>query len=67
VEFLGSLKYTMISANSDILTCFFPICILLTSFCHVISLARTLSTILNREWGALSNSLSLVGLLQVSI
>jgi hypothetical protein len=33
VEFLGSLKYTIkSSANSDVLTSFFPICIPLTSF-----------------------------------
>ena len=33
VEFLGSIQYTIISsANSDILTFSFPICILLTSF-----------------------------------
>jgi hypothetical protein len=34
VEFLGSLKYTIISsANSEILTSSFPIRIFLTSFC----------------------------------
>jgi hypothetical protein len=41
VEFLGSLKYTIISsANSDILTSSFPICIPLTSLCCLIALAR---------------------------
>jgi hypothetical protein len=48
VEFLASLKYNIIlSANSDILTSFFPICIPLTSFCCVIALAKTFITILN--------------------
>jgi hypothetical protein len=48
-EFLGSLKHTIISsANSDNLTSSFPICIPLASFCCLIALARTLSTILNR-------------------
>jgi hypothetical protein len=47
VEFLGLLKYNIISANSDILTSSFPICIPLTSFCCLIVLARTSSTILN--------------------
>jgi hypothetical protein len=49
VEFLGSLKYTIISSeNSYILTSSFPICIQLTFFCCLIALARTFSTILNR-------------------
>jgi hypothetical protein len=49
VEFCGSLKYIIISStNSDILIPSFPICILLTSFCCLIALARTSSTILNR-------------------
>jgi uncharacterized membrane protein YvlD (DUF360 family) len=49
VEFLGSLKYTIISStNGDILTSSFPICIPLTSFCCLIVLARSSSTILNR-------------------
>jgi hypothetical protein len=49
VELKESLKYTIISfANSDTLTSFFPICIPLTSFCCLIALARTLSTILHR-------------------
>jgi hypothetical protein len=49
MEYLGSLKYTIISsANSDILTSSFPIGIPLISFCCVIALARTLSTMLNR-------------------
>ena len=51
MEFLGSLKYTTIlsSANSDILTSSFPICIPLTSFCCLIALAMTLSATLNRQ------------------
>jgi hypothetical protein len=49
VGFLGSLIYTIISsANRDILTSSFPICILLISFYCLIALARTSSTILNR-------------------
>jgi hypothetical protein len=49
VEFLGSLMYTILSsANSDSLTSSFPICIPLISFCCLIALARTSSTILNR-------------------
>jgi hypothetical protein len=48
MEHLGLLMYTIISfANIDILTSFFPICIPLTSFCCLIALAKTLSTILN--------------------
>jgi hypothetical protein len=48
VEFLGSLIYTIISsANSDILTSSFPICIPLISFCYLIALLRTSSIILN--------------------
>ena len=48
MEFLGSLKYTIISsANSDTLTYSFSNCILLTSFCCLISLARK-SSILHR-------------------
>jgi hypothetical protein len=50
VEFLVSLKYTIISsANSDILTSSFPICIPLTTFCYLIALARTSSAILNKK------------------
>ena len=50
MEFLGSWKYTLISsANSDILTSSFPICIPLTSFCCLIVLARASYTILNRQ------------------
>jgi hypothetical protein len=50
VEILGSLKYTIVSsANSDIFSSSFLICIPLTSFCCLIALARTLSTILNRQ------------------
>jgi hypothetical protein len=50
VNFLLSLKYTIISfANSDILTSSFPICMPLTSFCCLIALARTSSTILKRQ------------------
>jgi hypothetical protein len=50
VEFLGSLKYTIISsANSDILTSSVPISIPLTSFCCLIALATTsFGTMLNR-------------------
>jgi hypothetical protein len=49
VEFLRSLNYSIISsANSDILTSSFPICISLISFCCIIALARTSSTMLNR-------------------
>ncbi|KAL6041511.1 hypothetical protein STEG23_029399 [Scotinomys teguina] len=49
-EFWGSLKYTIISsANSEILTSSFPICIRLISLCCRIALARTSSTILNRN------------------
>jgi hypothetical protein len=49
VGFLGLLIYTIISsANSDIMTSSFPICIPLMSFCCQIALARTSSTILNR-------------------
>ena len=52
MEFLGSFIYTIISsANSEILSSSFPICIHLTPFCCLIALARTLSTILNREGG----------------
>ena len=39
---------TILSANSDILTSAFPICIFLISFCYLIALVRTSSTILNR-------------------
>jgi hypothetical protein len=69
VEFLGLFIYTIISsANSDILTSSFPICIPLTSFCCLIALARTSSTILNREEvGSLVYSLILVGLLPASL
>ena len=50
MEFLGSLIYTIISsANSDILTSSFPIGIPLIFFCYQIALARTSSTMLNRE------------------
>ena len=55
VEFFGSLKYTIISsADSDSLTSSFPICIPLTTFCNLIALARTPSTIL-MERAALSS------------
>jgi hypothetical protein len=50
VECLASLKYSIISpANSDILISSFAICIPLISFCCLIALARTSSTILNRQ------------------
>ena len=49
VEFLESFMYTIISSgNSDILTSSFPIFIPLTSFCCLIALSRTSSTVLNR-------------------
>ena len=49
MEFLWSLIFTIISsANSDILTSSFPICIPLISFCCLIALARTSSTMLDR-------------------
>jgi hypothetical protein len=49
VEFLGLLMYAIISlANSDTLISFLPICIPLISFCCLIVLANTSSTILNR-------------------
>jgi hypothetical protein len=48
VEFLGSHKYTIISsANTDIFTSSFAICIPLTSFYYLIAIARDSSTILN--------------------
>jgi hypothetical protein len=53
VEFLESLKYIIIpSANSDILTSSFQICIPLICFCSLIALARTSST---RPWASLSS------------
>ena len=49
---MWSLIYTIISsANRDILTSSFPICIALISFCCLIVLARTSGTILNRHGG----------------
>jgi hypothetical protein len=46
---LRSLIYTSISPiNSDTLTSYSPICIPFISFCCLIALARTSSTILNR-------------------
>jgi len=49
VEFWGSLMYTITSpANSDSFTSPLPICIHLISFCCLIFLASTWSTILNR-------------------
>ena len=48
VKFLGLLVYTiLLFANSESLTSF-PICISLISFCCLITIARTLSTILKR-------------------
>ena len=50
MKFLVSLMHTIISsADSDILTSSFPFCIPLTSFCCLIALARTSSTILSRQ------------------
>jgi hypothetical protein len=47
-ECLGSFEYIILSsAKSDILTFSFSICIILTSFCCLIALARTSSTIFN--------------------
>ena len=49
MEFWASLMYTIISsANSGTLTSSFPICIPLITFCCLIALARTSSTILYR-------------------
>ena len=49
VEFLGSIIYTLISsANSDTFIYSLPICIPLISFCCLIVLASTSSTIFNR-------------------
>ena len=46
MEFLGLLKSTIISsANSDILTSYFPICIPLTSFYFLVALARISRTV----------------------
>jgi hypothetical protein len=57
VELSGSFTYIVIlSANSDNLTSFFTVWIPLASFCCLISLAKTSTTILNKEgeWRALS-------------
>jgi hypothetical protein len=48
VEFWSHLRILISSASCDILSSSFPICSSLTSFCFLISLARTSSTILNR-------------------
>jgi len=49
VEFLGLLKYIIISStNRDVFTSSFQICISMTAFCCLIALSRTSSTILNR-------------------
>jgi hypothetical protein len=49
VEFLVSLNYTIIaSANHDMLSSSFPICIPLIYFSCLFALARTLSSVLNR-------------------
>jgi len=50
VKFWGHLHVIISSANSDILTSSFPICISLISFCSLVTLARTSGTILNK-WG----------------
>jgi hypothetical protein len=48
VKFLGTLKYMILSSASiGILNSSFPICISFSSFCPLIALARTSSTILN--------------------
>ena len=50
MEFLGSLVYTVLSlANNDTLTSSFPVCIPLISFSYPIALAKTPSSILNRN------------------
>jgi hypothetical protein len=50
VEFLGSLKYTIISFDiSYILTSSFPICIPLISFCCLNALARTFNRGMDTE------------------
>jgi hypothetical protein len=50
VEFLGLLKYTiLLSPNCDSLTSFFLVFIPLISFCFLTALARTSSTVLNRQ------------------
>jgi hypothetical protein len=42
-QFLGLLMYTKVSfGNNDTSVCSIPICILLTSFCYLFVLARTL-------------------------
>ena len=49
VEFLGSHMYTNISStNSESLMSSFPICVPLISFCCLIAVVRTSSTILHR-------------------
>jgi hypothetical protein len=50
VEFWGSINCTILSsANSDIFNSSFLVCVPLTSFCYLITLARSFSAILNRE------------------
>jgi hypothetical protein len=50
VEFRGSYKYIIISsANSDILTSFFSICIPLTSFCCLVALRLQVLCWIGRE------------------
>jgi len=50
VQLLWSLKYSIISsANSDILTSSFPLCISLTFICCLITLAKTSRTIFNKQ------------------
>jgi len=50
VQLLWSLRYTIISsANSDILTSSFPLCISLTFVCCLITLAKTSRTIFNKQ------------------
>jgi hypothetical protein len=51
VEFVMSIRCTIISSvNSTTLTSSFPIRISLISFCCLIALAKTSSSILNRSW-----------------
>jgi hypothetical protein len=47
---MGANIYTIMSSmNGDTLTTSFPICISLISFCSLIALVRTSSTVLNRK------------------
>jgi hypothetical protein len=52
VEFFGSLRYRIISANKNILTVSLPICIPFISSSCLIALARNSRTMLNRSGGS---------------